>query len=143
MRLATRLLLHGRTPPNMPRETAEIMVAFAPTSAAAAIAEAITRDSSSAEAGKFRDLGARPVAVLTHGRPVTDAELKRQGMSRQDGEASDRIWLDLQNDMASWSSRSTHRVLSDASHFIQLDRPDAVVAAVREVVDGARSEGAR
>jgi pimeloyl-ACP methyl ester carboxylesterase len=74
---------------------------------------------------------------------MTDAELKRERMSGMQGEAFDRIWLDLQNDMASWSSRSTHRVLNDAGHFVQLDRPDAVVAAVREVVDSARSEGAR
>jgi hypothetical protein len=96
-----------------------------------------------AEAGTFRNLGARPVAVLTHNQSLTDAVLKRQGMSKLDGEKFNNLLLDLQNDMASWSSRSTHRVLNDTGHYIQFDRPDAVVTAIREVVDGVRSDESR
>ncbi len=65
------------------------------------------------------------------------------GLSKAEGERLDSVRLELQNDMASWSSRSTHRVLNDAGHYIQFDRPDAVVTAIREVVDGARSGGSR
>jgi hypothetical protein len=76
-----------------------------------------------AEAGTFRNLGERPVAVLTHIEPLTDAVLRRQRMSRPEVEKLRSLWLDLQNDIASWSSRSTHRVSNDAEHLIQFDRP--------------------
>jgi pimeloyl-ACP methyl ester carboxylesterase len=135
--------LLGRTPPNVPSETVKIGKLFASKSVAAAIAEKDSMPSTLAEAGTFRNLGARPIAVLTHNESLTDAILKRQGMSRLEGDKLGSIWLDLQNDMASWSSRSTHRVLDDTGHLIQFDRPDAVVTAIREVVDGVRSEASR
>jgi pimeloyl-ACP methyl ester carboxylesterase len=137
------LLLVGHTPPNVPSETVRISTVFASKSTAAAIAEKDSMPSTLAEAGTFRNLGARPVAVLTHNEPLTDAVLKRQRMSRPEAEKLGSLWLDLQNDIASWSSRSTHRVLNDAGHLIQFDRPDAVVTAIREVVDGVRSEASR
>jgi pimeloyl-ACP methyl ester carboxylesterase len=137
------LLLGGHAPANVPSETVKIGGVFASKSAAAAIAEKDSLPSTLAEAGTFRNLGARPVAVLTHNEPLTDAVLKRQRMSRPEAERLSSLWLDLQNDIASWSSRSTHRVLNDAGHLIQFDRPDAVVTAIREVVDGVRSEASR
>jgi pimeloyl-ACP methyl ester carboxylesterase len=143
VRLAARLVLDDKMQPNRPSEALKIMTVFASNSAAAVIAEMDSWASTSAEAGAFRDLGGRPVVVLTHNQPLTDAVLKRVGMSRLEGEKLNSIWLDLQNDVASWSSRSTHRVLNDAGHYIQFDRPDAVVTAIREVVDGARSGGSR
>jgi pimeloyl-ACP methyl ester carboxylesterase len=137
------LLLVGHTPPNVPSETVKISTVFASKSTAAAIAEKDSMPSTLAEAGTFRNLGARPVAVLTHNESLPDAVLKRQGMSKLEGEKLNSLWLDLQNDIASWSSRSKHRVLNDAGHLIQFDRPDAVATAVREVVDGVRSEVSR
>jgi pimeloyl-ACP methyl ester carboxylesterase len=130
-------------PPNVPNETVKTSTAFAPKSAAAAIAEMNSTSSTLAEAGTFRSLGARPVAVLTHNESLTDAALKRQGMSKLEGEKPNSIFLDLQNDIASWSSRSTHRILDNTGHYIQFDRPDAVVTAIREVVDGVRSDASR
>jgi pimeloyl-ACP methyl ester carboxylesterase len=143
VRLEALLLLGGHTPLNVPSETVKISTVFASKSAAAAIAEMDSRQSTAAEAGTFRNLGARPVAVLTHNESLTDAVLKRQGMSKLEGEKLNSLWLDLQNDIASWSSRSTHRVLNDAGHLVQFDRPDAVMTAIREVVDGVRSEASR
>jgi pimeloyl-ACP methyl ester carboxylesterase len=137
-------LLRGcHAPPNVPCETVKISTIFASKSVAAATAEKDSMPSTLAEAGTFRNLGARPIAVLTHNESLTDAVLKRLGMSKLEGEKLDNLWLDLHNDMASWSSRSTHRVLDDAGHYIQFDRPDAVVTAIREVVDGVRSEASR
>jgi len=135
--------LGGPTPPNVPSETVKTRTVFAPKSAAAVIAEMNSASSTLAEAGTFRNLGARPVAVLTHNESLTDDALKKQGMSKLEGEKLNSVWLDLQNDIASWSSRSTHRILGDAGHYIQFDRPDAVVTAIREVVDGVRSDAPR
>ncbi len=45
----------------------------------------------------------------------------------------------MHDDEASWSSRSQHILVSDASHDIQFFRPDLVIAAVRSVVDSVRA----
>ncbi|WP_148309118.1 hypothetical protein [Sphingopyxis fribergensis] len=43
---------------------------------------------------------------------------------------------------ASWSTRGEHRIVPNTSHFIQLDRPDAAIVAIRGAVatvgDGAK-----
>jgi pimeloyl-ACP methyl ester carboxylesterase len=41
----------------------------------------------------------------------------------------------MQDDEASWSSRSQHRLVDDASHYVHLERPDLFIAAVRSVID--------
>jgi pimeloyl-ACP methyl ester carboxylesterase len=49
----------------------------------------------------------------------------------------------LQEDEATWSHRARHEIVSDATHYIQFDRPDVVIRAVREVVDAVRTEPAK
>ena len=95
------------------------------------------------EAGTFRNLGDRPIVVLTHMQPTPEGSLKAAGLSTAEGEKLDSVWLDLQNDMAAWSSRSTHRIVNNAGHFIQFDRPSVVVTAIREVVDNVRTDSSR
>ena len=128
---------------NVPSGTVQVSKAFASKSFAPALAEFDAIASTLDEAGSFRTLGARPVVVLTHTRPISEASLKGTGLSMVEGEKLDGVRLELQNDMASWSSRSTHRVLDDAGHNIQFDRPNAVVTAIREVVDIVRSGASR
>ncbi|MNH43042.1 hypothetical protein D3C79_1048550 [compost metagenome] len=43
----------------------------------------------------------------------------------------------MQAEAASWSTNSTHQVLEDSSHVMQLERPDAVIAAIKDVVGKA------
>jgi pimeloyl-ACP methyl ester carboxylesterase len=128
---------------NAPSETVQISKAFASKSFGPKLAEFDAIPSTLDQAGSFRKLGARPVVVLTHTMPISEALLKGTGLSMVEGERLDSVRLELQNDMASWSSRSTHRVLDNADHNIQFDRPDAVVTAIREVVDGVRSDASR
>jgi pimeloyl-ACP methyl ester carboxylesterase len=42
--------------------------------------------------------------------------------------------LVLYDDEATWSRRGRHEIVSDATHYIQFDRPDVVIRAIREVV---------
>jgi pimeloyl-ACP methyl ester carboxylesterase len=128
---------------NVPSETVRVSKAFASKSFAPALAEFDAIPSTLDAAGSFRTLGARPVVVLTHTRPISEASLKGTGLSMVEGQQLDGVRLALQNDMASWSSRSTHRVLEDAGHNIQFDRPNAVVTAIRDVVDIVRSGAPR
>ena len=48
------------------------------------------------------------------------------------------IWLVLQAELADRSTNSEHRTIDSATHYIHLDAPDAVIKAVREVVDAVR-----
>jgi hypothetical protein len=50
-------------------------------------------------------------------------------------------WQELQDDQASWSSRSLHQLVTDSTHYIQVIRPQVVIDAVREVVDAVRQKG--
>jgi pimeloyl-ACP methyl ester carboxylesterase len=47
-------------------------------------------------------------------------------------------WWALQSSLAALSSQSTHLLVPGSGHFIQRDAPEAVVAAIRQVLDMAR-----
>ncbi len=80
-------------------------------------------------------LGDLPLVVLTadyeHARELSAAptEFRRAWAAR---------WWELQERLASLSSASMHRLVPGAGHFIQRDVPDAVIAAIREVVEHVR-----
>jgi pimeloyl-ACP methyl ester carboxylesterase len=136
-RLGADLLVGGS---DMPVETEQISKAFASSSLGPMLTEKDALPTTLEEAGNFRALGARPIAVLTHVKPMPDAMRKSGGLTKADAEKMSRLWLDLQNDIASWSSRSTHIVVKGAGHYIQFDRPEVVTGAIREIVDKCRSD---
>ena len=71
-------------------------------------------------------LGNKPVIVLTAGIPTgPDPEFSR-------------IWVDeLQPAIARLSQRGQRIMVPDSSHMIPYERPDAIVAAIREIRDMA------
>lgn len=80
----------------------------------------------------FMDL---PVIVLTHSpdvSPLRDWETPALRKART------AMWHNLHAGLADASARGVHRVVADSDHAIQLSQPDAVVAAVDEVVDTVR-----
>ena len=81
-------------------------------------------------------LGGKPLIVLTAGQgPSTSPDL-----SQQDVQDFQRIWAgDLQMRLAHLSSRGTREMVEGSSHGDILDRPDAVVTAVRAVRAAALS----
>lgn len=123
---------------NFPPRAFAASQAYAGASMAAAVGEGRNLDRSLAEAGAVRSLGRRPLVVLTAMQPLPAAQLKSVGMTPADGLRMQAIWKRLQDDEASWSSRSRHQLVPDSTHYIQFLRPDLVVAAVREVVGEAR-----
>lgn len=114
------------------------MLDFFPISLDAAAKEMSALPETFAEAGKLRQLGDRPLVVLTGAMLYSDEILKVTGMTREQANRMAATWLELHNDEATWSSRSEHEALNDATHYIQFDRPDAVIAAVRKVVAQVR-----
>ena len=91
------------------------------------------------EAGELRDLGDRPLVVLTAMKPYPKELLATIGLTPEDGLAMQQEWEKLGFDEASWSRHSRHESIADAQHYIQLQRPDRVIAAVTEVVEAVRA----
>jgi len=77
--------------------------------------------------------------VLTAMAPFTPAQLKELGMTPAAGVRFKQEWQSLHAEQARFS---TQQIVPDATHYIQFDRPDVVVAAVRTVVDTVRADGA-
>lgn len=68
-------------------------------------------------------LGAVPVVVL-----VADSTMAQAGPEAQ------RLWLDMAHEWLEISERATLQVIRDSGHFIQRDRPDSVVTAVKALL---------
>ncbi|HEX5258656.1 MAG TPA: alpha/beta hydrolase [Sphingomicrobium sp.] len=81
-----------------------------------------------------RSWGDLPLIILT-----------ASGTSPPDADQAirNRVWMEAHDRMAKLSSRGANRVVANATHHIQLSQPDAVIAAVNEVVASARSHPAR
>lgn len=86
-------------------------------------------------AGGRTAYGALPLIVLTAGE--TNAALP-EGARR----AADRVWAGLHDEIAARSTVGVRRTVVGSGHLIPKDRPDAVAAAVAEVVAAARTGGA-
>ncbi len=131
-----RLVLPDAEVPELPPQTAKAITAYQPTSLKAAFAEAAVFEDSLREAGTFRTLGNLPLAVLSRGKPwsaFTEAEQIASGLTEEQFNRAEAAWASMQAEEASWSTNSTHQVLADSSHVMQLERPDAVISAIKDV----------
>jgi len=137
---AVRLAVGGTEPPKGPAEVVAATTALSDRSLAGAMYEVEGFDRTMAAAGAVRNLGNRPLFVLTGVAPYSPEILKEMKLSRQEGVAFQRELIALHDDQARWSTRSRHRILRDANHYVQIDRPDAVIAATRQVVNAVRGD---
>jgi hypothetical protein len=129
--------------PELPIEVARAITAYQPVSLGPSLEEAAAFEATFQQAGAFRKLGARPLVVLTHGKPwsaYSEEQRRTSGFTAEEFGRHEVAWRTLQVDEATWSSRSVHRILENSSHVIQLESPHAVVDAVREVVDQLRAQ---
>jgi pimeloyl-ACP methyl ester carboxylesterase len=118
------------SPPSWPGVIGSVTPRFLPMS----VAVPSTLD----HAAQARLLGDRPLIVLTAALGLAPADLHAMGLTLAKGEQMQQASRALQQDMASWSRRGQNRLV-EASHYIQFDRPAAVIEAVREVVESTRS----
>jgi pimeloyl-ACP methyl ester carboxylesterase len=125
--------------PGMPAQVKAVQDAYISRSARALLDEADGLESSLSSAGQLRELGERPIVVLTAVKPFPEAVLKTMQLTVAQGQQIQRIWKQLHDDEASWSHHSRREIVPDSSHYIQFDRPDVVIAAVVDVVDQVRS----
>jgi pimeloyl-ACP methyl ester carboxylesterase len=87
----------------------------------------------SAEQARAADhIAEKPLAVLTAGRPIDDA--LKAALSEEDQNIYAETWInDLQVRLAHLSTRGTRMLVADSGHDMPTDRPEAIVAAVREL----------
>ena len=111
---------------------------YLPTSLEAMRREADALAATLDAAGRVRELGDRPLVVLTATAKTSPAMLATEGLTPAQGDRLQAAWETLQTDEATWSTRGTHERVPNASHYIQFDRPDVVIGAVREVVARVR-----
>jgi len=85
-----------------------------------------------AMAGFFGDM---PLIVLSHDPQVNDFG---GFFSPADLIKAERSWSEMQEELKGLSSRSKRIVAKGSPHWIQIHRPELVVAAIQEIVNDAR-----
>jgi pimeloyl-ACP methyl ester carboxylesterase len=84
-----------------------------------------------------RTFGDMPLIVLSrapYGLQPNETQTMR--------DAKNHLWMELHDDLARLSTRGVNRVVPGAGHYIQFDRPEAVVGAVFEVLGEIRAPSA-
>lgn len=80
----------------------------------------------------FGDL---PILVLS----ATTQDLSQVPASmHQYADEMQATWSEMQAELAARSTNSRHVPVSEASHYIQFDRPDVVVAEIRAMLEAVR-----
>ena len=134
-----RKLAAADSAPPEPAYAVRATAAFTPTSLPAMLKEVDAFNATLAEAGTLRQLGDRPLFVLTATKPLPDVERVSMKMTPEQATAFEAKWVELQNEEAAWSSRSQHQLVAGSGHYIQFEKPNAVIAAVRSVIDSVRA----
>jgi pimeloyl-ACP methyl ester carboxylesterase len=98
------------------------------------MAEMSAFSESAAETAATPSLGDMPLAVLSH-----DPEKLMTELPPDLAKPTNDAWEKMQEEMAHLSTHGTQTVAKGSAHYIQIDRPDIVIEAVRNVVTQARA----
>ena len=98
------------------------------------VAELKSFPESAAQTAAAGSLGDIPLAVLSH-----DPETPSSDLPPDLAKPTNEAWEKMQEEMAHLSTRGTQAVAKNSAHYIQIDRPDVVIEAIRKVVMEARS----
>jgi pimeloyl-ACP methyl ester carboxylesterase len=71
-----------------------------------------------------------PLIVLGHGKPLHGPKK----VTEEVAVARERIWRELQEDLAKRSTHGEFRVAEQSEHYIHLDQPELVIQAIRDVL---------
>jgi pimeloyl-ACP methyl ester carboxylesterase len=71
-----------------------------------------------------------PLIVLGHGRPIQGPKKVTEEVTA----ARERIWRELQEDLAKRSTHGEFRVAEQSEHNIHLEQPELVIQAIRDVL---------
>lgn len=134
-----RKLTAADSAPPEPAYAVRATAAYTPTSLHGMLKEVDAFDATLAEAGTIRALGNRPLFVLTATKPLSDADRASMRMTTAQAAEYQERWVELQNEEASWSSRSQHQLVPESGHYIQFEKPAAVIAAVRSIIGSVQA----
>lgn len=87
---------------------------------------------SAAQTAATESLGDIPLAVLSH-----DPTKRSNELPPDLAQPANEAWEKMQEELAHLSTRGTQTIARNSSHYIQIDRPDIVIEAVRMVVNQA------
>jgi pimeloyl-ACP methyl ester carboxylesterase len=71
-----------------------------------------------------------PLIVLGHGRPIQGPKKVAEATAI----GRERIWTELQKDLAQRSTHGEFRIAEQSEHNIHLDQPELVIQAIRDVL---------
>ncbi len=97
------------------------------------VAELKAFPESAAQTAATSSLGDMPIAVLSHDPDKPSSELPPD-VAKPTNDA----WEKMQEELSHLSTPGTHVIAKNSAHYIQIDRPDVVIEAVRNVVEQAR-----
>jgi len=123
----------GDSEPDLPATVTHALVArITPDFYRSALSEVLEFEGESGDEvdASRRSWGNLPLIVLTAGGT---------GTPDRDQAIRNRVWMEAHDRIAALSTRGVNRVVPNATHHIQLSRPDAVVAAVNEVIEAVRT----
>jgi pimeloyl-ACP methyl ester carboxylesterase len=100
---------------------------------AAVRAEAAAQPENSAQVRALGTLDHMPLVVLSH-------DPDKVHFPGNLTEAVNRAWDEMQQEQAQLSSNGSHLVVKGSGHDIQIDKPEAVVEAIRKVTSQAKGK---
>ena len=83
-------------------------------------------------AAQITTLGDIPLVVLTRGLS-TDPDLL--GLSDEEAQQGEAVWDELQAELAALSSNGKQVIAEESGHQVQLDQPELVIDAIRQVIE--------
>jgi pimeloyl-ACP methyl ester carboxylesterase len=122
--------LKAAIPPEKPGEPPLLRELRSPLGAAIANPEYLAWHKSLTEVGEVKSLGDRPLIVITAGNTFVGFK-----------QVMFPVWLKLQNRLPYLSSRSVHVLSPTSGHYVQVEAPELVLAAVRAAASAARNDG--
>jgi len=139
LNLLGKLMGEKATPPivmKLPPEirTTYLEVGFQPRYFQSNLDELAASGESDRQLSATGSLGDIPLTVIRHGIPDLFASMPAE-QSRQ----AEIVWQELQMELGTLSSNSQLMVAEKSGHGIQIDQPDIVVDAIRQMVASIRS----
>jgi pimeloyl-ACP methyl ester carboxylesterase len=139
VRLMAPRFAEANSPPHQPVHDLDAVAAYASTTLVSMLEEGEALEATLADSGSLRTLGTRPVYVLTSMAPLPQQQREQLMITPEQALQFKTLWRELQDDEATWSSRSTHQLVSDSGHYIQFERPGIVINAVISTIESVRA----
>lgn len=111
-----------------------ILAKFLPKTFNTALAENQLMESSTQQINNQELLKDLPIVVLSH-RVNMFSDL-----SDKEAEQAEKIWQELQAELANLSSKSKLLIAQNSGHNVHIDQPQLVMDAIQQVIDAAQSK---